>query len=244
MSQEPAPLVCAERLSRCYHDASRELCVLRDVSFTLQAAQTLAVIGPSGSGKSTLLGLLAGLDRPSAGRVLLAGQDLAQLKPGDAAVLRGQTLGFIFQSYRLFSYASALENVSIPLEIQGESAVHLRAQELLEAVGLGHRLHHRPAQLSGGEQQRVAIARALVSRPRLILADEPTGNLDPQSGEQIAQLLFDLCRDFAVALVLVTHDQALAARCHRILRLAEGQVEEEHALKEASTISSRPGEGG
>ncbi|TVR44736.1 MAG: ABC transporter ATP-binding protein [Planctomycetota bacterium] len=222
-----AEVLRAEGLRRTYRDGSRDLTVLKDVSLQLQGGESLSIVGPSGSGKSTLLGLLAGLDRPSAGEVWIAGCALGSMGAGELAAHRGRYVGFVFQSYRLFPYATALDNVCIPLELRrGLSRVELRqrAEAALESVGLGARLGHRPAQLSGGEQQRVAIARALVTRPALILADEPTGNLDAASGAVVEKLLWSSCREMGVGLVLVTHDIHLAERADRVLSLSDGEV--------------------
>jgi putative ABC transport system ATP-binding protein len=184
-------------------------------------------VGPSGSGKTTLLGLIAGLDQPTQGSVTLAGHSLAELSEDQRAELRARTVGFVFQSFQLLPTLTALENVCVPLELGGgpggrEGAA--RARELLERVGLGARLDHYPAQLSGGEQQRVALARAFANRPQLLFADEPTGNLDAETGHQVIELLLELNRDAGTTLVLVTHDLELAARAHRVIRLAGGRV--------------------
>ena len=182
--------------------------------------------GPSGSGKTTLLGLLAGLDRPSAGRVVLDGADLGAMTEDQRAELRAAKVGFVFQSFHLIPTLTARENVQVPLELRGEAAEE-RAQDLLTRVGLGDRSHHYPTQLSGGEQQRVALARAFVSRPQLLFADEPTGNLDARTGSGFVELMIGLNRDFGTTLVMVTHDRDLAARARRMLRLADGQVVED-----------------
>ncbi|TVR11588.1 MAG: ABC transporter ATP-binding protein [Planctomycetota bacterium] len=223
MSDAP-PILRAQDLSRSYHDGARELTVLRGVSMQVQARERVAIIGPSGSGKSTLLGLLAGLDVPSSGWVEIDGQNLAQLSPSALAAFRGAHIGFVFQSFRLLPYATALENVSIPLELQGQRDVQTRSREALQRVGLDQRLHHRPAQLSGGEQQRVAIARALVAQPRLVFADEPTGNLDGAHAEHIRDMLFTAAAEHGAALIVVTHDPQLAECCDRVIRLDAGQL--------------------
>lgn len=204
------------------------LTILHDISFRVRRGESVAVVGASGSGKSTLLGLLAGLDLPTEGRVRLAGHDLAGFDEDGRAALRGRLLGFVFQSFQLLPALSALENVMLPLELAAadlaRSEARARAEAMLVRVGLGHRLHHYPKHLSGGEQQRVALARAFVVRPQLLLADEPTGNLDAATGAQIIDLMFEMNAEQGATLVLVTHDNALASRCGRILRLASGRL--------------------
>lgn len=200
------------------------LTILQGINLEVKAAETVALIGRSGSGKSTLLGLLAGLDQPTQGDIELLGLSLKTLDEEARARLRAEQIGFIFQSFHLLPSLSALENVMLPAEIRGQPQARAQATALLEEVGLAHRLHHHPAQLSGGEQQRVAIARAFMGRPRLLLADEPTGNLDRQTGERIAELLFRLNREHGTALFIVTHDEQLAARCQRRLHLDGGQL--------------------
>ncbi|APZ43178.1 ABC transporter ATP-binding protein [Acidihalobacter ferrooxydans] len=202
---------------------SGELEVLRDVTLEVAAGESVAILGASGSGKSTLLGLLAGLDAPSAGDIWLAGQNLAALDEDGRARLRAGQVGFVFQSFQLLAGLDALENVMLPLELIGRPA-RTAAREALDRVGLGARVRHLPHQLSGGEQQRVAIARAIVARPAVLFADEPTGNLDERNGEQIAELLFALNTEHAAALVVVTHDPALATRCTRRYRLGGGEL--------------------
>jgi putative ABC transport system ATP-binding protein len=200
--------------------------VLADVSLDVHEGETVAVMGPSGSGKTTLLGLCAGLDRPTSGTVSLAGADLGSMTEDERTAVRGRNVGFVFQSFRLLPTLTALENVTVPLELLGEGG--RRASEaaaaLLTRVGLGDRLRHYPSQLSGGEQQRVALARAFVHRPRLLFADEPTGNLDGETSGMIQDLLFELNREAGTALVVVTHDADLAARCGRVVRLRGGRV--------------------
>lgn len=206
-------------------DGEGRLTILQAVNFAIAPGETVAVVGASGSGKSTLLGLLAGLDEPSAGQVCLDGVSLSDLDEDGRARLRGRLLGFVFQSFQLLPALTALENVLLPLELSGvENAVAL-ARDWLARVGLGGRLDHYPKHLSGGEQQRVALARAFAPAPRLILADEPTGNLDQATGTQIMDLMFRLNREQGTTLVLVTHDPTMAARCGRQLRVAEGRVE-------------------
>lgn len=206
-------------------DGEGRLTILQDVNFAIAPGETVAVVGASGSGKSTLLGLLAGLDQPSGGQVCLDGISLAALDEDGRARLRGRLLGFVFQSFQLLPALTALENVLLPLELSGVENAAALAREWLTRVGLGERLDHYPKHLSGGEQQRVALARAFAPAPRLILADEPTGNLDQATGAQIMALMFRLNREQGTTLVLVTHDPAMAARCGRQLRVAEGRVE-------------------
>ena len=214
----------ARQLSKEYQSGDHRLAVLRDVSFTIPDGAFVAVVGPSGSGKTTLLGLLAGLDVPTHGTVLLDGEDLSQLSEDRRAQLRGAKVGFVFQSFQLIPTLTALENVQVPLELRGDAGAPARARELLARVGLGDRVHHFPNQLSGGEQQRVAIARAFSNAPRLLFADEPTGNLDSETGAHIVELLETLNRESHTTIVLVTHDLALARRAQRIIRLADGVV--------------------
>jgi putative ABC transport system ATP-binding protein len=212
-----------ESLTQTYQSGGRELTVLQDISFELEDGGFLAIVGPSGSGKTTLLGLLAGLDRPRQGRVLLEGEDLSRLSEDERARLRGEKVGFVFQSFHLIPTLTARENVQVPLELRGQDA-RQRADELLERVGLAARDHHYPAQLSGGEQQRVALARAFSNRPRILFADEPTGNLDAATGARVIDLMAELNRELGTTLVLVTHDHDLASRARRIIRLADGRM--------------------
>ena len=200
--------------------------ILHQISFVVAAGEAVAIVGSSGSGKSTLLGLLAGLDLPTSGTVRLAGQNLAELDEDGRAGLRGRMLGFVFQSFQLLPALSALENVMLPLELAGRGEARQVAQEMLMRVGLGERLAHYPKHLSGGEQQRVALARAFALKPQLLLADEPTGNLDAATGEQVIELMFAMNAEQGTTLLLVTHDEALARRCGRILRLSGGQLAE------------------
>ena len=213
----------AESLTQSYLSGGRELTVLRDITFALEPGAFLAIVGPSGSGKSTLLGLLAGLDRPRQGRVWLDGEDLGSLSEDERARVRADKVGFVFQSFHLIPTLTARENVQVPLELKGQDPGR-RAEELLERVGLGDRGHHYPAQLSGGEQQRVAVARAFSHRPRLLFADEPTGNLDASTGAKVIELLTELNRETGTTLVLVTHDPELAARARRVIRLRDGAM--------------------
>lgn len=204
------------------------------MSFAVKAGEAVAIVGASGSGKSTLLGLLAGLDAPSSGRVVLDGHELAQMNEDGRALFRGQHVGFVFQSFQLLPALNAIENVMLPLELSGASAVRQRATTLLQRVGLGARLEHYPRTLSGGEQQRVAIARAFVSEPKLLFADEPTGNLDTATGASIIDLLFSLNRERGTTLVLVTHDAALGSRCNRWLEISAGRLTSDRATLAAS----------
>jgi len=204
---------------------STPLTILRDVSFRVAAGEAVAVVGMSGSGKSTLLALMAGLDTPSSGRVRIAGEDLFALDEDGRAALRGRSMGFVFQSFQLLASMTALENVLVPLELAGLNDGAEKAAALVQRVGLGERLRHYPKQLSGGEQQRVAIARAFVTSPSILLADEPTGNLDAATGAQIIDLLFELNRERNTTLVMVTHDESLSARCGRVIRLSGGMLQ-------------------
>ncbi len=222
----------AESLTRSYISGGRPITVLTDITFELAPGGFLAVTGPSGSGKSTLLGLLAGLDSPSRGRVLLDGHDLSALDEDERAFLRAEKVGFVFQSFHLIPTLTARENVQVPLELRGQSA-RARAEELLRRVGLGDRGHHYPAQLSGGEQQRVAVARAFAHRPRILFADEPTGNLDAANGANVIELLGELNRELGTTLVRVTHDPQLAGRARRVIRLRDGVVVEDAAVPAA-----------
>ena len=220
-------MLAVRNLTKEYRSGGDALAVLRNVSFDIAAGETVAIVGPSGSGKTTLLGLLAGLDTPTRGAVLLDGIDLGPLDEDARARLRGDRVGFVFQSFQLVPTLTALENVAVPLELRGIRDSGARARDLLERVGLGSRTHHFPTQLSGGEQQRVAIARAFVNRPRVLFADEPTGNLDGATGEKIVGLLEQLNREDGTTVVLVTHDQQLARRLGRSIRLADGVVIED-----------------
>ena len=214
----------ARQLTKEYQSGDHRLSVLHDVTFTVPDGAFVAIVGPSGSGKTTLLGLLAGLDVATRGTVLLDGADLSQLNEDRRAQLRGEKVGFVFQSFQLIPTLTALENVQVPLELRGDAGAPARARELLARVGLGDRVPHFPNQLSGGEQQRVAIARAFSNAPRLLFADEPTGNLDSETGERIVELLLTLNRESGTTIVLVTHDLALARRAQRVIRLADGVV--------------------
>ena len=218
------PRVACRGLTKVLRSGTQDLCVLADVDLEVAPGESVAILGASGSGKSTLLGLLAGLDRPTEGEVFVEGQSLAKLDEDGLARMRRGQVGFVFQSFHLLPNLTALENVRVPLELIGFEGANKQSEELLAAVGLAERMHHYPSQLSGGEMQRVALARAFGPRPRLILADEPTGNLDAATGERVLDLLFDLCQEKGASLVLVTHDPALAARADRRLRLDAGRV--------------------
>jgi putative ABC transport system ATP-binding protein len=218
------PILEIRGLCKTYLSNGRELTVLRDIDFTLLPADTCAIIGPSGSGKTTLLGLCAGLDDATAGSVRLDGQPLEDLDQDARAALRNRLVGFVFQNFQLIPTLTAIENVLVPLELRGEAGRHKEAVELLAQVGLADRFHHYPPQLSGGEQQRVALARAFIHRPKILFADEPTGNLDAETSEPIVEMLFRLNREAGTALVLVTHDPALAARARRVIKMRAGTI--------------------
>ena len=220
----PESILSVRGLCKEVQDASGKLAILRDISFELGAGETAAIVGASGSGKSTLLGILAGLDTPSAGTVQLAGQDLFALDEDQRAALRARHVGFVFQSFQLMPNLTALENVMLPLELAGVPDARAHATSMLQRVGLGERLQHRPKVLSGGEQQRVALARAFVVKPELLLADEPTGSLDHATGAAVMDLMFDLNREQGTTLVLVTHDRQLAERCERRLTIEAGAL--------------------
>ena len=221
---DPQPMLSVSGLSKTYRSGERDLTVLHDVTFDIAEGSTAAIVGPSGSGKTTLLGLCAGLDLPSSGTVRLDGADLGRLSEDERALVRNRLVGFVFQSFQLIPTLTALENVMVPAELQGRSDVRNRARDLLETVGLGERMGHYPVQLSGGEQQRVALARAFINSPKIRFADEPTGNLDADTGASISDLIFELNREAGTTLVLVTHDQVLAAQTQRILRMRGGQI--------------------
>ena len=222
------PAVEAQDVTRTYQLDGLAVPALRGVSLTVPAGDYAAIVGPSGSGKSTLMHLLGGLDRPTSGTLRIAGRDVTKLGPTELAALRNRTIGFVFQSFHLLPRTSAVDNVALPLVYAGVRAGERRrrAASVLERVGLGHRLRHRPNQLSGGEQQRVAIARALVTSPSLLLADEPTGNLDSATGAEVLALLEALNRESGVAVVLVTHDHEVADRAHRQIRMRDGVIVE------------------
>ena len=217
-------IIAVDRISKQVNDSSGPLTILHEVSFELQPRQSVAIVGASGSGKSTLLSIIAGLDTPSSGSVKLAGVDLFSLDEDARAAVRAAQVGFVFQSFQLLGNLSAIENVMLPLELQGHGDARARAREMLGRVGLGDRLNHYPRVLSGGEQQRGALARAFIVKPALLLADEPTGSLDFATGERVMELMFELNRENGTTLVLVTHDREVAARCERQLHIEAGRV--------------------
>ncbi len=223
-------LLSSENLTKVYRSGDRELVVLDQVSFTVEQGSRLAIIGPSGSGKTTLLGLCAGLDVPTSGTVSLMGFKLNAMGEDDRAYLRNQFTGFVFQNFQLLATLTAIENVMVPLELRGERNVRTKAKELLARVGLGDRLHHYPSQLSGGEQQRVAIARAFITSPKILFADEPTGNLDDENAQQIIDLLFGINGEEKTTLILVTHNLELAQKMDRILQMKGGKIVSERHL--------------
>ncbi len=220
-------MLIAREVTREYRSGDQQLTVLRDVSFEIEQGAFVAIVGPSGSGKTTLLGLLAGLDTPTRGRVILDGADLTAMSENDRARLRGEKVGFVFQTFQLIPTLTARENIQVPLELRGTNGAPERARDLLERIGLAERGHHFPAQLSGGEQQRVAIARAFANSPRILFADEPTGNLDATTGGRVLELLESLNSQSGSTIVLVTHDPALASRAGRRIRLHDGVVVED-----------------
>jgi len=223
----PTAILQAENLTKSYRSADNLLTVLDNVSFSVQQGNSIAIVGPSGSGKTTLLGLCAGLDTPSTGSISLMGFTLNAMREDDRAYMRNQYVGFVFQNFQLLSTLTALENVMVPLELRGEKNIATKAKDLLNRVGLGNRLTHYPSQLSGGEQQRVAMARAFITDPRILFADEPTGNLDEDNAQHITELLFGMNREQGTTLVLVTHNQELAQRTQRILRMKGGKLIED-----------------
>ena len=212
------------QLGKTYTSGTKKLTVLDDISFHIDKGETFSIVGPSGSGKTTLLGLCAGLDKPSSGYVELCGSNLSDLSEDERALLRNKEVGFIFQNFQLLPTLTALENVIVPLELQGVKNAAKTGKDLLEKVGLQNRFHHYPSQLSGGEQQRVALARAFSSRPSILFADEPTGNLDQETGEKVVKLLFDLNKEAGTTLVIVTHDLELAQKTQRVLKLKGGKI--------------------
>lgn len=225
----PAPILEIRGLTKVHRTTRHDLTVLRDVNLTLDAGDTLAIIGPSGSGKTTLLGLCAGLDDATSGSMKLDGQALEDLSQDARAALRNRLVGFVFQNFQLISTLTAVENVLVPLELRGETGRQKDAENLLREVGLGDRMDHYPAQLSGGEQQRVALARAFIHRPKILLADEPTGNLDAATSGPIVEMLLRLNREAGTALVLVTHDPSLAAKARRVIKMSGGAITSEEA---------------
>jgi putative ABC transport system ATP-binding protein len=232
------PLVALESVHLSLSGAAGTVDILRGIDLTVAPGETLGVVGPSGSGKSSLLMVIAGLERASAGRIVVAGRDFAGLDEDRLARLRRDHVGIVFQSFHLIPTMSALENVAVPLELAGRADAFDTAAAALETVGLANRKTHYPAQMSGGEQQRVALARAIVARPRLLLADEPTGNLDGATGRAIIELMFDLNTRLGTTLILVTHDDGLAARCHRVIRVQDGRIEAGRIGAEAARIET------
>jgi putative ABC transport system ATP-binding protein len=214
------------------------LTILKGIDLTIREGEVVAIVGASGSGKSTLLGLMAGLDGATSGDVKLNGKSLSAMDEEQRAILRGQLVGFVFQSFQLLPSLTALENVMLPIELKGDAAAREKARALLERVGLSERWHHYPNQLSGGEQQRVAIARAFATEARILFADEPTGNLDTATGAKVIDLLFDLNREFSTTLVLVTHDERLAKRCDRIIKLVAGEIADDSVIARAGESAS------
>lgn len=227
----PETVLQAENLTKIYKSGNKELVVLDEVSFSAEQGTSLSIIGPSGSGKTTLLGLCAGLDVPSSGTISLMGFKLNKMSEDDRAYVRNQFVGFVFQNFQLLSTLTALENVMIPMELRGEKNVEPKATELLDRVGLADRMHHYPSQLSGGEQQRVAMARAFINAPKILFADEPTGNLDEETADHVTNLLFSLNQEEKTTLVLVTHNLELAKKTERVLQMKGGKIIEEKYLK-------------
>ena len=217
-------VLSARGIGKTVKSGDSDLVILREIDLAVTPGEAVAVVGASGSGKSTLLAILAGLDTPTAGEVHIEGRDLFALNEDERAELRGRSVGFVFQSFQLLSALTALENVMLPLELSGRDHPDATAKDMLLRVGLGERLQHYPKHLSGGEQQRVALARAFVVRPKLLFADEPTGSLDAESGAAVIRLLFEMNREYGTTLVLVTHDEQLASRCQRMVRLVAGRI--------------------
>jgi putative ABC transport system ATP-binding protein len=228
-------MIAIRHLSMRLTAGGRRVTILDDVALSIPPKQMVAVMGPSGSGKSTLLGLIAGLDRSTEGTIVLDGIDITTLSESRMAKFRRMKIGYIFQSFHLIPTLTALENVLVPLELAGHAAAKDLAAELLHAVGLQDRMHHYPVQLSGGEQQRVAVARAFACRPPILLADEPTGNLDSQTGRHVMDLLLSLHRDYGTTLVLVTHDRAVASLMHRVIALRDGRIESDDLISETES---------
>jgi putative ABC transport system ATP-binding protein len=228
-------MIAIRHLSMRLTAGGRRVTILDDVALSIPPKQMVAVMGPSGSGKSTLLGLIAGLDRPTEGTIVLDGIDITTLSESRMAKFRRMKIGYIFQSFHLIPTLTAFENVLVPLELAGHAAAKDLAAELLHAVGLQDRMHHYPVQLSGGEQQRVAVARAFACRPPILLADEPTGNLDSQTGRHVMDLLLSLHRDYGTTLVLVTHDRAVASLMHRVIALRDGRIESDDLISETES---------
>ncbi len=232
-------ILSIQNLTRQFKSGEKTLTVVNQISFEIEEGTSCAIVGPSGSGKTTLLGLCAGLDRPTSGTVHLNGVDLSPLSEDERAEVRNQYVGFVFQAFQLVPTLTALENVMVPLELRGEATkdVRQRAIELLDEVGLGDRTHHYPSQLSGGEQQRVAIARAFINEPKILFADEPTGNLDTETGNHIEQLIFNLNEQQGTTLILVTHDLELASRCDRIINLKNGRLDSDTMITPKEAIA-------
>ncbi len=221
-----AKILNIQNLEKTYSSGSKKLTVLHDISFDIEEGSTFSIVGPSGSGKTTLLGLCAGLDHSDSGTIELCGVQLNALSEDQRALLRNKKVGFVFQDFQLLPTLTALENVAVPLELQGDKNAAKIGMELLEKVGLSDRYHHYPSQLSGGEQQRVAVARAFSNKPAILFADEPTGNLDAETGEKVVELLFNLNKELGTTLVIVTHDIELAQKTQQILRLKGGKIVE------------------
>lgn len=232
-STASSPMLQAKQLCRTLRSGSRDLAVLRDVNFAIGRGEFVTIIGPSGSGKSTLLALLAGLDRPTSGSVLIDNKPIEKLNEDQLAILRRQNIGFVFQSFHLLGNFTAIENVMLPLELLKMDGPRERAAQLLKSVGLAERGHHFPAQLSGGEQQRVAVARAFAPDPRLLLADEPTGNLDSENGQMVMEMMLKLRKDHQTTLVMVTHDMDIASLAQRVIKLRDGQVESDDGASQS-----------
>lgn len=233
----PEVVLQAESLTKIYQSGEKKLTVLDQVSFSAEQGTSLSIIGPSGSGKTTLLGLCAGLDVPTSGTISLMGFKLNAMSEDDRAYVRNQYVGFVFQNFQLLSTLTALENVMVPLELRGEKNIAPKAKDLLARVGLTDRIHHYPSQLSGGEQQRVAIARAFISAPRILFADEPTGNLDEENAQQVTELLFEMNREEKTTLILVTHNLELAQKTERILRMKGGKLVSDSKLQIANSVA-------
>jgi putative ABC transport system ATP-binding protein len=217
-------MIEVQEITKQFVSGDRPLQVLKDVSFTINEGETAAIIGPSGSGKTTLLGICAALDEPTSGIIKLFGTDIHKLTEEERAEFRNEHIGFVFQNFQLISTLTAIENIMVPSELMGDKSALSKAKELLENVGLSDRANHYPSQLSGGEQQRIALARAFITKPKVLFADEPTGNLDAENGANIEQLMFSLNKTFKTTLVIVTHDPDLAAKCNRVVSLKGGVV--------------------
>lgn len=227
-----AKILKVQNLRKSYDSGSKQLTVLEDVNFEIEENETFAIVGPSGSGKTTLLGLCAGLDRPDSGSIELCGSMIHELNEDQRAILRNKKVGFVFQNFQLIPTLTALENVAVPLELRGDKEASKISKDLLQKVGLGNRYDHYPSQLSGGEQQRVALARAFSNRPDILFADEPTGNLDEETGQNVVELLINLNKEAGTTLVIVTHDMELARKTQRILRLKGGKVLETQTVEQ------------